>query len=87
MRKLIMFVFLVLSLFAMIAFTVSLSDLMGLFGLGSVDFNDILDLLQNTPVEEWPSTFGLLLYGLFQLYGIPLAIFLISWNGLATKKA
>jgi len=86
MRKLIMFVFFLLSLVTMIAFTMSVGDLLSMFGLGSFEWSDITAIFENATISEILPALGAILWGLFQLYGIPLAIFLISWNGLATSK-
>lgn len=86
MRKLIMFVFLLLSLATMIAFTFSLNELFTLFGLGVIDWDDILSLIEDNSIEDILPTLGVVLGGLFQLYGMPLLVFLVSLNGLAIKS-
>ena len=86
MRKIIMFIFLILSLGTMIAFTASINDLLSFFDFGIFDLDEILYLLENNDLDEILPTLGFVLWGLFQLYGIPLIVFLVSLNGLAIKK-
>jgi len=86
MRKLIMFIFMVLSLAAIVGITMSLSSLLSLLDLGTIDLNDISTLLQNSTITEIMQVLGYLIWGLFQLYGIPIIVFLISLNGLAIKR-
>ncbi|XFA98320.1 hypothetical protein ACAG96_05440 [Candidatus Izemoplasma sp. B36] len=86
MRKIIMFIFLILSLGTMIAFTASINDLLSFFDFGVFDLDEILYLFENNDLDEILPTLGFVLWGLFQLYGIPLIVFLVSLNGLAIKK-
>ena len=86
MRKLIMFIFFILSLTTMILFTLSLSDLFSFLGLGSFEIEEIITLIQEMPLETIVSALGTVLWGLFQLYGIPLIVFLVSLNGLSKKS-
>lgn len=87
MRKLIMFIFFILSLIAIIAISMSLNDLMSILNLGSFDIDDVLSLLENSDINEIIQGLGLILYGLFRLYGFPLIVFLVSFNGMAIKKS
>jgi len=86
MRKIIMFIFFLLSLITLIAFTYAIQDLISFFSL-EFDFNEIASLFRDkAPLDEILPALGVILWGLFQLYGIPLLVFLVSWNGLAIKK-
>lgn len=82
-----MYIFLFASLVAIISFTFSISEFFSLLGLGSFDISDIIDSFDGSTFEEIVSTIGILLWGLFQLYGVPLIVFLVSFNGLAIRKA
>ena len=86
MRKLVMLIFFILSLFTIITFTFFISNLFSFFGLGQFDINEIIAMIQNQSLQDMLPELSAVLWGLFQLYGIPLAIFLISWNGLAMKR-
>ena len=86
MRKLIMFIFLIISLVTMISFTFSIDYFFSLFGLGSFDINHIISSLDGLTLEEILPSLGIILWGLFQLYGIPSIVFLVSLNGLAIKR-
>lgn len=81
-----MFIFFVLSLTAMILFTLSLSDLFSFLGLGSFEIEEIVTLIQEMSLETIVSALGTILWGLFQLYGIPLIVFLITLNGLSKNS-
>lgn len=85
MKKIIMFLFFLVSLVTIIAFTFSINYFFSLFGLGGFDINDIISSLDNSTLEEIMPALGIILWGLFQLYGIPLVVFLVSLNGL-TKE-
>jgi len=85
MRKLIMFIFCLLSLGTMVLLTITISDLFAFLGLGTFELEAIKTLIQESPIEDIISALGLILWGLFQLYGIPLIVFLVSLNGLKIK--
>lgn len=86
MKKLIMFICLILSLATMILFTISISQLFNTLGLGNVAFDEILMLFQEMTISELAPILGLFLWGIFQLYGVPLVVFLISIIGLTGKQ-
>lgn len=86
MRKLIMFIFFVLSLVAIIGITMSLNDLLSFLNLGSMSLEDIQNLFETSTVEEIIQGLGTIIYTLMQVYGIPVIIFLISLNGMAISK-
>ncbi len=86
MRKLIMFVFFVLSLVAIIGITMSLNDLLSFLNLGNMSLEDIQNLFETSTVEEIIQELGTIIYTLMQVYGIPIIIFLISLNGMAISK-
>lgn len=85
MRKLIMFVFLVLSLATIIFISLSLNQVAAVLGI-NLSLDDILTIIQNVDSEGFTVMLGAVLIGIFQLYGIPLIVFLISLNGLALKR-
>ena len=86
MRRLIMFIFLILSLLAMIAFTVTLDSVFIAFGI-SFDWNNFVESLKTVNnFRAWMAVFTLILAPFFRVYGIPLIIFLISFNGLFQVK-
>jgi len=85
MKKIIMFIFLLLSLVTMIFFTISISQLFDTLGLGTFEIEAITTLIQEMPSEEIIPVLGLILWGLFQLYGLPLIVFLVSLIGLTSK--
>lgn len=86
MRKLIMFIFFIISLVTIVALTISIDELISLFGVGSIDFESILELFNEASAKEIIVGVGMLFYVLFQIYGIPLIVFLVSYNGLYSKK-
>ncbi len=86
MRKLIMFVFFVLSLVAIIGITMSLNDLLSFLNLGNMSLEDIQNLFETSTVEEIIQELGTIIYTLMQVYGIPIITFLISLNGMAISK-
>lgn len=85
MRRLVMLVFMVISLIALAAITYSVSDLMSLLNSTSFSWSDLLDLIESTPLEDLIPALSVVLWGLFQIYGIPLIVFLVSFNGLMQK--
>ena len=86
MKKLIMFVFLLLSLATMIVFTISITQLFETLGLGTFQIDEIIALFQEMTLTEISPVLSIALWGLFQLYGIPLIVFLVSLIGLTSKK-
>lgn len=85
MRKFIMFLFCLLSLGTMVLITISISELFNLFGLGTFEIEAIISLVQEMPIEELIPALTVVLRGIFELYGIPLVVFLVSLNGLSSK--
>lgn len=85
MRKLIMFIFCLLSLFTMIMFTISISELFNLLGLGTFELKEIISIIKEMPLEDAIPAIGVVMRGLFQVFGIPLIVFLVSLNGLFSK--
>ena len=85
MRKFIMFLFCLLSLGTMVLITISISELFNLFGLGTFEIEVIISLVQEMPIEELIPALTVVLRGIFELYGIPLVVFLVSLNGLSSK--
>jgi hypothetical protein len=85
MKKLIMFIFFLLSLATMILLTITISELFTFLGLGTFELEIILEQMQESPIEDVLPSLGLVMWGLFQLYGIPLIVFLVSLNGLTNK--
>lgn len=84
MRRIVMLVFLVISLVAMVAFSVTIEALFTDLG---ISFADITGLFTSgMEATEILSFLGILLSGLFNIYGIPLIIFLICFNGLMQVK-
>lgn len=80
-----MFVFLVLSLATIIFISLSLNQVAAVLGI-NLSLDDILTIIQNVDSEGFTVMLGAVLIGIFQLYGIPLIVFLISLNGLALKR-
>ena len=85
MRRLIMLIFMIISLTAMAAITYSISDLMALLNSTPFSWADLIEAVQTVPLEDSIPTLSLVLWGLFQIYGIPLLVFLVSYNGLMQK--
>jgi hypothetical protein len=88
-----MFVFMIISLITMVIFTIALNDLFsfsnelfGFLGFAQFDLDFILSQFVESSIEEASIALSILLFGLFQVYGIPLIVFLVSLNGLASKK-
>lgn len=52
MRKLIMFIFMIISLVTIILFTISVNSLFVSLGFGAFEWQYILDILQNYTFEE-----------------------------------
>lgn len=83
----------IISLITMVIFTIALNDLFsisselfGFLGFAQFDLDFILSQFQESSIEEASIALSILLFGLFQVYGIPLIVFLVSLNGLASKK-
>lgn len=85
MRRLIMLIFMVISLIAIAAITYSVSDLMSLLYSTPFSWADLIDSIESTPFEDLIPAISIVLWGLFQIYGIPLIVFLVSFNGLMQK--
>jgi hypothetical protein len=60
-------------------------DLMSLLNSTSFSWSDLLDLIESTPLEDLIPALSVVLWGLFQIYGFPLIVFLVSFNGLMQK--
>ena len=86
MKKFIMLMFLLLSLATMILFTISLEQLFTLLGLGGFQIEILVTAFEEMTLSQIVPVLGLSLWGLFQLYGIPLIVFLVSLTGLTSKK-
>lgn len=85
MRKLVMLVFMLLSLGTMIGFTVSITDLVAELNLGIFTWESVFEMIKSEPLEDLIPQLGFILWTLFQVYGIPLIVFLVSYNGLMQK--
>ncbi len=85
MRKLVMLVFMVISLITIAAITYSIGDLMSLLNSTPFSWADLIETVQTTPLEDLIPALSLVLWGLFQIYGMPLIVFLVSFNGLMQK--
>jgi hypothetical protein len=79
-----MYFFLILSLFTIIAFTLAINELIQLvpLGLGQITLEQIFELIKESSIENKIYILGIVLWGLFQLYGIPLIVFLVSYIGI-----
>lgn len=84
LRRIIMLVFLLISLFAIIAYTMTIESLVSTLGGISIDFlnNAINKLISGLEFKEMMVLSAILLRVFFSIYGIPLIVFLISFNGL-----
>lgn len=80
-----MFFTMIISLATIVLFSISLSQLASFLNLDLIDFNQIIESIQESTFEEMVPILSVLLLGFFQIFGFPLAIFLISLNGLASK--
>ena len=85
MRKLVMLIFMIISLITLAAITFSIGELMSSLNGLPFSFSDLVSMLQSTPIEDLIPTLSLVLWGLFQVYGIPVIVFLVSFNGLMQK--
>jgi len=61
-----------------------LLDMLGIIGIA--DFDEIISMIKETPIEVLIPVLSIVLSELFDLYGIPLIIFLVSLNGLTSNK-
>jgi hypothetical protein len=86
MKKLIMLMFLVLSLATMVLFTISLDELFTMLGLGIFQIEELMATFEEMTMSEIVPVLGIVLWGLFQLYGVPLIVFLVSLIGLTNNK-
>lgn len=83
LRRLIMLVFLLISLFAIIAYTMTIESLVSTLGGISIDLNNAINKLKSgLKFKEMMVLSAILLRVFFSIYGIPLIVFLISFNGL-----
>jgi len=85
MKKLIMAIFFILSLLALVTITFTIKELFMTLGFGTFDLEEILLLLEDNSLKDVAFVLGILLWGLFQLYGLPLIVFLVSLNGLTSQ--
>jgi hypothetical protein len=85
-----MFFTLILSLLAIIGVSIVLNEIIsvfqviGLLDSVSFDFSFIISTFE-TDFQQGLSLVGILAWGIVQLYGIPLLIFLVSLHGLTAK--
>jgi hypothetical protein len=90
MKKFIMFFTLILSFIAIIGVTlffgrvIEIMQILNIFGNFTIDIPTIISLFE-TDFEEGLYSIGILTWGVLQIYGIPLIIFLVSLNGLTSK--
>lgn len=83
LRRIIMLVFLLISLFAIIAYTMTIESLVSTLGGISIDLNNAINKLKSgLKFKEMMVLSAILLRVFFSIYGIPLIVFLISFNGL-----
>jgi hypothetical protein len=69
----------------MAAITYSITDLMSLLNSTPFSWADLIGAVQTTPLQDLIPSLSLVLWGLFQIYGMPLIVFLVSFNGLMQK--
>jgi hypothetical protein len=86
MKKFIMLMFLVLSLATMVLFTIALDELFTMLGLGIFQIEELMATFEEMTLSEIAPVLGIALWGLFQLYGVPLIVFLVSLIGLTKNK-
>jgi len=78
-----MLVFLLISLVAIISYTITIELLVSTLGGISVDLNDTITKLRSgVDLKEMLVLSAILLRVFFSIYGIPLIVFLVSFNGL-----
>lgn len=78
-----MLVFLLISLVAIISYTITIESLVSTLGGISVDLNDTVTKLRSgVDLKEMLVLSAILLRVFFSIYGIPLIVFLVSFNGL-----
>lgn len=78
-----MLVFLLISLVAIISYTITIELLVSTLGGISVDLNDTVTKLRSgVDLKEMLVLSAILLRVFFSIYGIPLIVFLVSFNGL-----
>ena len=89
MKKTIMLITLILSLLAMAGITLALGHIGQLLSsllFGGIGFDlSVISELFATDILTALSAIGVLLWGLVQIYGIPIIIFLVSLQGLTSK--
>jgi hypothetical protein len=89
MKKTIMIITLILSLLAMAGITLALGHIGQLLSsllFGGIGFDlSVIGELFATDILTALSAIGVLLWGLAQIYGIPIIIFLVSLQGLTSK--
>jgi hypothetical protein len=85
MKKIICFLFLLISLIAMICFTVSINQLLTMFGVQFSDLQQMFELFGEVSLKEMMIPLAIFLKASFEIYGFPLVVFLISLIGLFNK--
>jgi hypothetical protein len=85
MRKIIMFFTFIISLATIILFILSIEQLFEAFSLGFFDFDEIIAMIEEMPFEELTPILSMILWNVFQIFGIPLLVFLVSLHGLTSK--
>lgn len=72
-----------ISLVAIISYTITIESLVSTLGGISVDLNDTVTKLRSgVDLKEMLVLSAILLRVFFSIYGIPLIVFLVSFNGL-----
>ncbi len=84
-RRFICFIFMVLSLIAIVGISMIFATIALNFNY-VFDFEAFMNSLGTSSIEDILQTLGYFLFVVFQVYGIPLIIFLISLIGLTVGK-
>ena len=84
-RKLVSFIFFVISLATLIGMTFMLSELLTSFNV-SITIEEFLAMIGDSTIKEVMYSFSLLMYGIFTILGVPIIVSLLSLIGMTVKS-
>ena len=82
LRRLISFIFFILSLVTLIGMAIMIGDLLTHFGF-SMTFEDFFELIADSTIKDILYGFALLMYGMLSIMGVPIIILITSSIGLS----
>lgn len=84
-RRIICFVFMIMSLIAIIGTIIFMSDIASSLNV-TIDFESLMEMIGNSTINELLYAAALMIQGIFLVLGTPIIIFLVSLIGLTNGK-